>query len=156
MKPGMLCEGTSGSCLGLSGTCHVGSAPGALGAPIARGWWVGVGLSRHWLHPRSGRAQRWVSLLLSMVCKALWLLLFSGLWWPRGPSEATQGQAKPTVVHLGHLWWEVDRAEWQPWEVTLASPLINVSYAVLLFSRTPQALCNSGHFACSPWPDVLS
>ena len=30
MKPGMLCEGTSGRCLGLSVMSHLGSVPGAL------------------------------------------------------------------------------------------------------------------------------
>ena len=66
------------------------------GASISRCLWFG---SRGfpdacWLHPRSGRAHTWISFPHSMAPKTLWLLLFSGLWWPRGPSEAAQGQAR--------------------------------------------------------------
>lgn len=44
MKPGMLCEGTSGSCLGLSVTCHLGSAPGALRGAHSQGLVGGGGI----------------------------------------------------------------------------------------------------------------
>lgn len=67
-----------------------------------------------------------------------------------------RGRPEPTTAHLGHLRWEVGRAEWEPWKVTLASSLMNVSHTVLLFSRTHQVLCNSGLFACYPWLEVPS
>lgn len=36
-----------------------------------------------------------------LAAPLLWALV------AQGPSEATQGQAKPTIVHLGHLRWKL-------------------------------------------------